>query len=255
MRYLVFGDVHGNAPALTATLRDAQRRGFDDAVFVGDLVGYYPFATEVVAMVRDLDPIVAIRGNHDELLLKLADGADLMGADEESLVVAIVQRHLTDLAADADAMDYLRALRTNAAHDGWAAAHGGYRRPFDYVTTVADAQQQIDHAHADITLLGHTHVPRGHVSVATDGQRLWRSVDFKGPRASYRVPVLAQAFLNAGSVGQPRDGDPAAAYALFDANTRAFEVHRVAYDAGAVVRRVRSAGYPDTLARRLLEAR
>ena len=253
MRYLVFGDVHGNGPALTAVLRDAQRRGFDAAVFVGDLVGYYPYAAEVVAMVRELAPIVAVRGNHDELLLRLADGADPRAAEEERTVVAVIQRHRDDL--DADAVGYLRALRPSAAHDGFAAAHGGFRRPFDYVITIVDAQQQLDHVSAPIALVGHTHLPRAHVSVEDGSRRLWRSVDFVGPRAAYRVPSRASAFLNPGSVGQPRDGDPAAAYALFDGETRTFVVHRVPYDVGAVVRRVRGAGYPDALATRLLAAR
>jgi predicted phosphodiesterase len=253
MRYLVFGDVHGNAPALVAVVRDARKRGFDDAVFVGDLVGYYPYAAEVVGMVRELAPTVAIRGNHDDLLVRLADGADPVAADEDASVVAILQRHRDDL--DAEGIDYLRSLRTVAKVDGWAATHGGFRRPFDYVATLADAQQQLEHAPADVALLGHTHVPRAHVSVRSEEQRLWRSVDFRGPRAGYRVPPGAQAFLNAGSVGQPRDGDAGAAYALFDAATRAFEVHRVPYDVGSVVRKIRVAGYPDNLARRLLEAR
>ncbi len=253
MRYLVFGDVHGNAPALTAVLRDAKKQGFDASVFVGDLVGYYPYAAEVVAMVRELAPRVAIRGNHDELLLQLIDGADPGDANEEAGVVGILQRHCDDL--DDDALDYLRSLRPNAKVDGWAAAHGGFRRPFDYVTTVADAQQQLEHTPADTILIGHTHVPRAHVSVQSGQERLWRSIEFRGPRTNYRVPPRAQAFLNAGSVGQPRDGDAAAAYALFEADTRSFEVHRVGYDVANVVRKIRVAGYPDGLARRLLEAR
>lgn len=253
MRYLVFGDVHGNGPALTAVLRDARKQGFDAAVFVGDLVGYYPYPTDVVAMVRELAPAVAVRGNHDELLIRLADGADPRSADEERTVVAVIQRHQADL--DHDGIEYLRGLEPHVHLDGFAAAHGGFRRPYDYVTTIVDAQQQLDHIPATLALVGHTHLPRAHVSVEDGTRRLWRSVDFVGPRSSYRVPPRASAFLNPGSVGQPRDGDPSAAYALFDAGARTFAVHRVPYDIGAVVRRVRSAGYPDALATRLLAAR
>jgi predicted phosphodiesterase len=253
MRYLVFGDVHGNGPALAAVLRDARRHGFDAAVFVGDLVGYYPYASEVVAMVRELDPIVAVRGNHDDLLVRLADGADARAVEEERTVVAVIQRHRSDL--DAEAVGYLRGLCPQAHHDGFEAAHGGFRRPFDYVITIVDAQQQVDHVSARVALVGHTHLPRAHVSVEDGGRRLWRSVEFTGSRAAYRIPTRANAFLNPGSVGQPRDGDPAAAYALFDAEARTFVVHRVPYDVAAVVRRVRSAGYPDALATRLLAAR
>jgi predicted phosphodiesterase len=252
MRYLVFGDVHGNGPALTAVLRDARRQGFDAAVFVGDLVGYYPYPAEVVAMVRELAPVVAVRGNHDDLLVRLADGSDPRSAEEERTVVAVIQRHLADL--DDGAQGYLRELRAHVHVDGFAAAHGGFRRPYDYVTTIVDAQQQLDHLPAPLALVGHTHLPKAHVSVEDGARRLWRSVDFVGPRSSYRVPPRASAFLNPGSVGQPRDGDPSAAYALFDPAARSFAVHRVSYDIGAVVRRIRSAGYPDALATRLLAA-
>jgi len=253
MRYLVFGDVHGNAPALAAALADARRRGFDAAVFLGDLVGYYPYPGEALDMVRELAPEVAVRGNHDALLLALAAGADPAAADEEAIVVAIVRRHLAEI--DADARGYLATLAPTVARDGWAAAHGGFRRPYDYLATVADAQAQLDHTPTPLALVAHTHVPRAHASVEADGQRLWRSVDFHGTGATYRVPPRAIAFLNPGSIGQPRDGDRAAAYALFDPAARTFEVRRVPYGVDAVVRRVRAAGYPEALATRLLAAR
>jgi len=253
MRYLVFADVHGNAPALSAVLADARRRGFDAAVFLGDLVGYYPYPAEVVAMVRDLAPATAVRGNHDALLVALAGGADPATAEEEPLVVAVVRRHLGEL--DDAARRFLEGLAPAAARDGWAAAHGGFRRPYDYLATVADAQEQLAHTPAPLALVGHTHVPRAHVSVLIDEQRLWRAVDFHGPSSSYRVPPRATAFLNPGSVGQPRDGDPAAAYALFDDAARTFEVRRVPYPREEVVRRVRAAGYPEALATRLVAAR
>ena len=253
MRYLVFGDVHGNAPALSAVLADARRRGYDAAVFLGDLVGYYPYPCEALDLVRSLEPVVALRGNHDELLLTLANGGDRDAADEEAGVVEVVERHLSELG-DAE-RSYLDAMTEGARRDGWAAAHGGFRRRFDYLMTLADAEEQLEHLPAPVGLVAHTHVPRAHVSVVHDGDRLWRMVDFDATHRSYRVPPRATAFLNPGSVGQPRDGNHFAAYALFDDETRHFEVHRVGYDVGAVIRRLRRAGYPDRLASRLLEGR
>jgi len=251
MRYLVFGDVHGNAPALSAVVADARRRGFDAAVFLGDLVGYYPYPREALDLVRSLDPIVALRGNHDALLLALAGGGDPAAAGEEALVVEVVERHLAEL--DEADRGFLDALTTDARQEGWAAAHGGFRNPFDYVMTVADAEQQLEHLPAPVGLVGHTHLPRAHVSVAHEGERLWRMIDFGAAQRSYRVPPRARAFLNPGSVGQPRDGNPFAAYALFDEETQRFEVNRVPYDVGSVIRRLRRAGYPERLAGRLLE--
>lgn len=253
MRYLVFGDVHGNAPALVAVLADAKRRGYDAAVFLGDLVGYYPYPCEALDLVRALEPVVALRGNHDELLLTLARGGDPAATNEEAVVVEVVERHLGEL--DDSGRSYLEGLTDGAQRDGWAAAHGGFRRPFDYLMTLADAEEQLEHLAAPVGLVGHTHVPRAHVSVDHEGERLWRMIDFDPAHRSYRVPPRATAFLNPGSVGQPRDGSHLAAYALFDAETRHFEVHRVAYDVGSVIRRVRRAGYPERLASRLLEGR
>jgi len=165
----------------------------------------------------------------------------------------VVERHLGELG-ESD-RSYLDGMTTGAMRDGWAAAHGGFRRPFDYLLTLADAEAQLEHLSAPVGLIGHTHVPRAHVSVDHEGERLWRVIDFDGTHRSYRVPPRATAFLNPGSVGQPRDGNRFAAYALFDAETRHFEVHRVPYDVGAVIRRVRRAGYPERLASRLLEGR
>lgn len=253
MRYLVFGDVHGNAPALSAVVADAKRRGYDATVFLGDLVGYYPYPREALDLVRALEPVVALRGNHDELLLTLERGGDPEAAGEEPGVVEVVERHLAELGEPE--RRYLEGLVTGARRDTWAAAHGGFRRPFDYVMTVADAEEQLAHLPAPVGLIGHTHVPRAHVSVDHEGERLWRMIDFDATRRTYRVPPRAVALLNPGSVGQPRDGNHAAAYALFDAATRHFEVHRVPYDVGSVIRRVRRAGYPERLATRLLEGR
>jgi predicted phosphodiesterase len=253
MRYLVFGDVHGNAPALSAVLADAGRRGYDAAIFLGDLIGYYPYPAEALDMVRSLQPFVALRGNHDDLLLALAAGADPAGANEDPLVVEVVGRHL-ELLDEADRA-YLGSLAMEARHDGWAASHGGFRRPFDYLLTVAEAQEQLEHLPAPVGLIGHTHLPRAHVSVTQGEERLWRMIDFGDAQRSYRVPPRATAFLNPGSVGQPRDGNPLAAYALFDAPRRHFEVHRVAYDVASVAQRTRRVGYPERLATRLLEGR
>mgnify|MGYP002620773889 CR=1 FL=1 len=253
MRLLVFGDVHGNAPALDAVLADAGQRGYDAAVCLGDLVGYGPYPADVVDRVREFAPFVALRGNHDQLLLDLAAGASAAEAHEEEAVAAVVERHLLEL--DASQRTFLATLADGATHGDWSAAHGGFRRPFDYLATVNDAQQQLPFVSTAINLVGHTHVPRAHVSVEFDGERLWRVVDFAASGRAYRVPPLARAFLNPGSVGQPRDGNPAASYAMFDEDERTFAVRRVAYDVDAVARRARALGYPAGFAERLRSGR
>lgn len=253
MRYLVFGDVHGNAPALDAVLRDAARHGYDAAIFLGDLVGYYPYPNEVVDRVRDLAPHVRLLGNHDALLVALADGATGVRAKEGTLVVDVVERHLA--ALDAAAIDFVRGATASAGNDVWSAAHGAFRAPFDYLTGLESAAANLEHLPSPLGLIGHTHVARAFAVVESDGAPLWRTVDFKGASSTYAVPPRARAFLNPGSVGQPRDGDPAAAYALFEPGTRRFTVRRVPYDVVAVQRKVHQEAYPASLGERLERGR
>jgi predicted phosphodiesterase len=253
MRYLVFGDVHGNAPALDAVLRAAGRHGYDAAIFLGDLVGYYPYPTEVVGRLMELAPAVRLAGNHDALLVALADGGTAVRAKEGTLVVDVVERHLA--ALDAAGVDFVRSASARASDGLWSAAHGAFRAPFDYLTGLESAAANLHHLPTPLGLIGHTHVARAFAVVESDGAPLWRTVDFRGPSSTYAVPPRARAFLNPGAVGQPRDGDPAAAYALFEPETRRFTVHRVPYDIAAVQREVQRAGYPPSLAERLERGR
>ncbi len=253
MRYLVFGDVHGNAPALDAVLQDATRQGYDEVVFLGDLVGYYPYPVEVVDRLRSLAPRAHLAGNHDALLVQLAAGADAAQTKEGSVVVEVVQRHLALL--DADAVRFLADAVEHVIDEVWSATHGGFRARFEYLSGLAAVAANLSHLTTPLGLTGHTHVPRAFAMVEADGAPLWRSVEFTGPQASYHVPPRARAFLNPGSVGQPRDGDPAAAYALFEPSARRFTVRRVPYDVAGVQRRVRQEGYPAALGERLARGR
>lgn len=249
MRLLVVSDVHANAPAFAAVLRDAARRGYDRVLFLGDLVGYYPFADECVALLRGLEPIAALQGNHDAVMLALSDGEEAFDQREDSLVVEVIGRQLEGM--EEASLAYLRGLSLAAADTGWLAAHGGFRRPFEYLTTLANAQANLPYLTAPVGLIGHTHVPKVFASVTTEDGELWRTVTFRTPHGMYRVPPSARAFLNPGSVGQPRDGIAAASYGLYDTDLQAFDVHRVAYDIGRVQRAVAEAGYPSSLGVRL----
>lgn len=253
MRYLVLGDVHGNAPALEAVLRDAKRRGFDATIFMGDLVGYYPYVVEVVESIRSLQPAHALLGNHDALLLSLIDGQDLLDVREDSLALGVIQRHLAQLSDDDIA--FLRGFTERAEGEGWQAAHGGFRHRFEYLSSLASAEANLPQMAQSIGLVAHTHVPKAFACISAAEQSMWRTVEFAAPQTVYRIPPQARAILNPGAVGQPRDGDRQAAYAIFDPAARSFEVRRVPYDVAAVQRRVVEAGYPTSLADRLGQGR
>jgi len=249
MRLLVVSDVHANAPAFEAVLRDAARHGYDNSLFLGDLVGYNPFANECAALLAELAPMANLMGNHDALLLALADGDDSYDSREESLVTDVLTRQLEQL--DDAALQLLRSFRDDVSGSGWQATHGAFRQRFEYMSTLSNAQGNLPYLTERVALVGHTHVPKVFASVDARNAALWRTVTFRAKEGRYRIPPSARAFLNPGSVGQPRDGIPAAAYAIFDTDQFSFQVHRVDYDVSVVQRAIASAAFPHSLALRL----
>ena len=248
MRYLVLSDVHANAPALESVLRHAEQRGYDRVLFLGDAVGYYPDAEAVVERLRSLEPHVAILGNHDAALLDLADGRG-GGHKEEGIVTEVLSKQLSELSAAS--LQFLRELKEHVVEESWEAAHGALRAPWEYLTTIQNAQANLPLLERQLCLIGHTHVPKVFAVVDGPDGPLWRTVQFRNRHALYRIPPRARLFVNPGSVGQPRDNIPMAAYALFDDDARTLELFRVEFDVAAVQQGVRDAGYPEVLAARL----
>ena len=248
MRYLVLSDVHANAPALEAVLRHADHRGYDEVLFLGDAVGYYPYPERVVSMLASLHPRVGILGNHDAALLALADGRS-ENHREDSVVTEVLSRQLHELS-DAS-LAFLGQLAEHVSDDGWEAAHGALRAPWEYLATIQNAQANLPMLEQQVCLVGHTHVPKIFAAVETGEGALWRTVQFRQPRTLYRIPPRARLFVNPGSVGQPRDSIPLAAYALFDTGQATFELFRVEFDVATVQQAVRAADYPEVLAARL----
>ncbi len=252
MRYLILSDVHANAQALEAVIRHADYRGYDGVVFLGDAVGYYPEPEEVVARLRSLEPVFCILGNHDAVLLAMADGKRT-GHREDGIVTEVLGRQLRELSSES--LEFLRSFEGHVVRDGWEATHGALKNPWDYLTTLSGAQSNLELMSQQVCLVGHTHVPKIFAAVDQPSGQLWRTVQFRQQRALYRVPPKARVFVNPGSVGQPRDGLPLAAYALYDDEANSFEMHRVEFDVAAVQRAVRSSGYPEVLASRLAVGR
>lgn len=254
MRYLVLSDVHANAPALEAVLRHADFRGYDEVLFLGDAVGYYPDPEQVVTILRSLKPRVAILGNHDAALLALADGR-AAGHHEEGVVTEVLAKQLPELSDES--LGFLRDLKEHVVEERWEAAHGALRNPWEYMATLQSAQANLSLLDRQVCLVGHTHVPKIFAAVegAGAGGVMWRTVQFRQERTLYRIPPRARLFFNPGSVGQPRDSIPLAAYALFDDAQGTLELFRVEFDVAAVQQAVRFAGYPEVLAARLAVGR
>ncbi len=252
MRYLVLSDVHANLAALEAVLRHADSRGYDAVLFLGDAVGYYPHANAVLERLRQLEPEVCLLGNHDAVLLAMADGKR-SGHREESLVTDVIARQLRELSPES--LAFLRGFREHYTSERWEAAHGALRAPWEYLATLASAQANLPHMTRQVCLVGHTHVPKIFASVQGADGPLWRTVQVRGERTLYRLPPRAHVFVNPGSVGQPRDSVPLAAYAFYDDTSGTIELYRVEFDVAKVQREVRAAGYPEVLAARLAVGR
>jgi predicted phosphodiesterase len=238
-RVAIFTDIHSNLPALTAVLDDIRRCRATQMVCLGDIVGYGAEPMQCVEVVRKLRCVV-IRGNHDE-----------------AAAHAKAMRGWNDMAREG--LKYSRA-RLTVEEKKWLATlpllaevhnatlvHGSLDRPadFNYVADRAEAEAHFRHQERDIAFCGHSHVP----GIWTcDGSGKLRHYTGEG-RAS--VKSGGRVLVNAGSVGQPRDGDPRASWVMYLPDENAFEIHRVVYDIGRAQQSILNAALPPLLAARL----
>lgn len=248
MRYLVLSDIHANLEAFTAVLADARRARWDAVAFLGDAVGYGSRPEECLQLLRSLKPVVCLLGNHDTLLL----GSGRQHPEKKrvnSVVEQVLMRHREELSGES--LEFLATFTPSFTARTWQAVHGALRTPWEYMDTLAAARENEPWLKRPVCLFGHTHVPAIYAALEHDGQTLWRAVALQEGRGSYRLAPGVRTFFNPGSVGQPRDGNPAASYGVFDTDTRQLEVRRVAYDTEAARADMLRKDYPAVLADRL----
>ncbi len=242
MRWLILSDIHGNFDALQAVLADAEGL-YDDIVCCGDLVDYGAEPNEVVYWVRDHVKHV-IRGNHDRVCAGL-------GGIEDFSPIAHAAALWTNGALASDALDYTRNMRQGpVALDGFTYCHGAMTDEDDYLISNADAHDQRDHLSTPVTLFGHTHVQGGFLLLPKGVRR----VEPPARQSNERIVEIqpdAWYLLNPGAVGQPRDSDPRAAYAIYSPKDRVFVLRRVTYDVESAMHKILAAGLPARLAIRL----
>jgi diadenosine tetraphosphatase ApaH/serine/threonine PP2A family protein phosphatase len=245
-RYLILSDIHANIDALEAVLAATPRTEWDRVLVRGDLVGYGGEPNAVVDRVRALNPLAVIRGNHDKAACGIDDGSNFnyparVAAEWTSSTLTAVNR------------EYLRALPMGplAVDDLTEICHGA---PFDedhYIFDSEDAARAIDASTRPLCLFGHTHLPA--LFERSDEAFHGHSPGAEGLRLQLRKGV--RYLVNAGSVGQPRDGDPRAAFAILDSEGATLHLRRVPYPVAAAQRRIAAAGLPASLANRLAVGR
>jgi predicted phosphodiesterase len=244
MRYLILSDVHSNLEALEAVLKAAAAHKYDAVLVLGDLVGYGADPNAVVDRIRGLKPAAIVRGNHD----KVASGLD--NADDFN-PMAKAAAHWTSAALSPDTFEYLRALPAGPqiVDSLIEIAHGS---PLDedlYVVADFDATRSIAVSRRQVCFFGHTHVA---LSAKTDAQqRLEISAPQGHPEFETVLDADSKYLINPGSVGQPRDGDSRAAYAIADTGRKHVTLCRVAYPIETAQRKILDAGLPPMLAYRL----
>jgi len=245
LHYLILADIHANLEALEAVLDAAGK--WDHLLVLGDLVGYGAAPNEVVDRIRALNPLASIRGNHDKAACGLEDGSNFNH-------VARLAASWTNETLTPDNRQYLRELPPGpqVIDELVEICHGS---PFDedhYIFDAEDALRALAATRRPLCLFGHTHLP---VVFHYENELFDGFVPEADEDSSIALGASARYIINPGSVGQPRDGDPRAAYAIYDSGAPSLTLRRVKYPVDAAQRRILTAGLPTSLANRLAVGR
>jgi predicted phosphodiesterase len=226
MRILVLSDIHANSTALEAALSAAEER-WERVVCLGDVVGYGPDPNEVIDRVRKLGA-TTIRGNHDKAACGLADAEDFNPVARTA--ATWTREHLRP-----ENLAYLQELPQGPLIvDGLALVHGAFHDEDEYVFAPAQALDGLLESPSAVTFFGHTHFQGGFSFRDSKLEVIQLRPNPGANFAALRVEPNTRYLLNPGSIGQPRDGDPRAAFAIADMDHQVVEFWRVPYDIEAV---------------------
>jgi predicted phosphodiesterase len=244
VRYLILTDIHSNWDALEAVLRHVRRKRYDRVAFLGDAVGYGACPNRVLTWLRELHPEpMLVRGNHDRVCAGLDSGEYFNRFAREASEWTLDNLESRNL-------EYLRSFPVGPIEvdDTLLLCHGSSLDEDSYIFSAYDASLAFEATRHPVTFFGHTHVPSlftrdpdGHIDV-----RL-----LSGGRSVVDLEPDHRYLINPGSVGQPRDRDPRAAYAIFDGDQMRVFTYRVGYKVAMARRRILQAGLPEVLGDRL----
>jgi diadenosine tetraphosphatase ApaH/serine/threonine PP2A family protein phosphatase len=231
MLIAILSDIHGNLPALEEVLKKAEDLKADVLYCLGDTVGYGPFPNECVSLVREHCSVI-LKGNHDSGLIGETPLEDFNHYGRDAIV-------WSKSVVTAEHQEFLHTLPSLMQHNGVTLAHSSPHKPdaWTYILTMRSAQDNFAAFSSTICFIGHTHVP---VVIGEDG-----TVNKYKPGT--------RCIINVGSVGQPRDGNPRAAFGIYDTETFEYNLIRVPYEIQRTARAVRDLGLPEFLAQRLFQ--
>jgi predicted phosphodiesterase len=247
VRYLILSDIHANATALEAALAAVKGR-WDKAICLGDVVGYGPDPNEALALIRSLNPTI-IRGNHDKAACGQTDAEDFNP-------VARAAAEWTTEQLSPDNLAYLRALPAGPAQEnGLTLVHGAVADEDEYIFAPAQALDSLLGSTSPVTFFGHTHFQGGFSYREGRLEVIQLKPQAGATFAALQLENGTHYLLNPGSIGQPRDGDPRAGFAIADLDHHVAEFWRVPYDIAAVQTKMKEAGLPEPLVIRLAYGR
>ena len=235
--FAILGDIHANIEALNVVLDDCRKEGVTDFLCTGDVVGYNAAPHECLEIIRELGcPVV--KGNHDHYVASEQNLEDFH--PNAAAVVKWTREQL-----DANEIEWLYNLPFVETRMGMTIVHSTMDNPesFGYVFDHFQAESNFICQKTPLCFHGHTHVPMIYEKQVAGVYRI-DPQDFK-------LPIGRKYFINVGSVGQPRDGDPRAAYVIYDMATRMVKFRRLEYDVAAAQERILRAGLPARLAERI----
>jgi len=232
MRILIISDIHANLTALESVLENAGE--FEAVWCLGDLVGYGPDPNECIETVRRLPGLQCILGNHDAAALDQIDPAVFNPDARQAL--QWTRNTLTE-----SSLIFLSQLPERKELEQVTLVHGSPRQPvWEYLLDTYNATRCFEYFNTPYCFVGHTHLP---ILYHLKEERSLAQVYI--PSASTRLVLKGRVIVNPGSVGQPRDRDPRAAYAIYYPEEGIWEYHRVEYDIAAVQARMRALGLPE----------
>ncbi len=240
MRYTIIADIHANLTAFTAVLDDIKHLGGAEKVWcLGDIVGYGPDPHECIELLHQTNH-VCVAGNHDWAAIGKIDTTEF-NPD------AAAACHWTAQQLSPADIEYLKNLPLVIQENDFTLVHGSPREPiWEYLISTSPAEENFAYFKSQFCLVGHSHVPLV-FSYSEDGA-------CSASRFSVNVELALgkdRLVINPGGVGQPRDGDPRASYAIYDSETNQVKLHRVLYDIRSTQSRMLKHGLPLNLVARL----